>query len=297
LFVTRKQIIFTGLVFHLLAAFFSIGYHQCDELFQVFEFAGYKLGLNNAQDLPWEFHEQMRSGLQPMIVYGLTRFFWSVGVTDPFVISFIVRLMQALFSFAAVYWFTSHFERPVSNVSNNRALWMLSLLFWLVPYFHARFSSENFSATLFVLGLVLMLRSQHTFAALTAGLLFGLAFVTRVQIVFMIAGWFAWCFFITKEYRKSVIPAMVGIGIAAGLGLLIDYWFYGSWTCTWWNYVNLNVFQGKANDFGRSPIYFYFTETSLQLVPPFSFLMIAVLFLFWFRYRCIILRGSLYLLY
>ncbi|MBK5097796.1 MAG: hypothetical protein JJE01_08435 [Gemmatimonadetes bacterium] len=51
-----------ALVLNLAAAYFSWGFHQFDEHFQILEFANYKLGNSPASDLPWEFSIR-RSGL------------------------------------------------------------------------------------------------------------------------------------------------------------------------------------------------------------------------------------------
>ena len=97
--LNKRNIIFFGLIVHVIAAYFNLGVHQADELFQIYEFAGYKLGLNAATDLPWEFVEKMRSGIEPLLVYLFTKAFYFISVTNPFIISFFLRLVQSLLSF------------------------------------------------------------------------------------------------------------------------------------------------------------------------------------------------------
>ena len=280
---------FFGLAAHLLAAFFSIGAHQCDEIFQVYEFAGFKLGLNTAAELPWEFHEQMRSGIQPFIVYCITRVLNSVSVQNPFTIATIIRLLQSLFSFLVMLQFIKVIEKEMTLQKSRTWLWAFSLLFWCLPYFHARFSSENFSSTLFVLALVMLLKalkSQPSYITLLlAGVIFGIAFESRFQISFMIIGLFLWLLLIRKLQFRFVFIIFFGLVLSLGLGLMADHWLYGKWTLSWWNYIDLNLFKDKASAFGREPFYYYIGEGLLQLIPPFSLVIIWFIAAFWTRFK------------
>lgn len=296
--ISRNQILAFGLTAHLLAAFFSVGYHQCDELFQVYEFAGYKLGINTAEELPWEFSERMRSGIQPLIVYAFTKVFHALSIHHPFTISFFLRLLQSLLSFMAMLLFLGRMEKELRSPGLQLWLWGASLLTWCLPYFHARFSAENFSATLFMLGLALILgglsRSQPDRAGetwkrypafLNAGLLFGISFVCRFQMSFMIAGLFTWLVFVEKERIRFLVVLIMGILGALALCALADKWLYGSWTLSWWNYLDLNLFQDKASQFGREPFYYYVGEALLQLIPPFSLIIVAGIVAFWIKFK------------
>ena len=285
--LNRKQIIVTGYVFHLIAAIFSLGYHHCDELFQIYEFAGFKSGVNSASEMHWEFHERMRSGLQPFIVFCVNAVFHSAHIVNPFYVALVIRLFQSSLSFLAVCLFMRLFETEIREEKHRNWFWFLGLLTWCMPYFHARFSSENFSATLFLFGLFLLLRplKNNLPGLFFGGVLLGLAFISRFQAGFMIAGLMGWCFY-TKRFRSNEILTLIAGGIAAlGLGFLLDRWLYGVWTCSWWNYLDLNLFQDRASAFGREPWYYYLAEATLQLIPPFSVLVIIALFVFWIKKR------------
>ncbi len=282
-----NQIISFGFVFHLLAAFYSIGHHHCDELFQIFEFAGYKLQLNLASDLPWEFAANMRSGIQPFIVYTITELFYFFGINNPFHMAVFIRVLQALFSFFVIFKFLKVYEQKFASENIKKLLWIFGLLFWCMPYFHARFSSENFSASIFVMGLVLLFNSNKTILLrhyLFAGILFGLAFCIRFQIVFFLIGLGAWLICVQKIKWKPMLLLSFGFMMALFVGYCSDAWLYNLNTLSWWNYLSENLFAGKANQFGTSPFYFYFSETFLQLIPPFSLLLLAA-FIFYFLKR------------
>ena len=285
---SRNQIIFFGLVAHVVAAFFSVGYHQSDELFQVYEFAGYRLGINKVEDLPWEFAAQMRSGIQPFLVYGITRCFHFFSVQNPFTIAFFIRLCMSLFAFAATVKLLRVLDKEIRTQRLKDGLWAFGLLFWCLPYFHARFSAENFSASLFVFGLATVLNSRSLKAKsvdlFLAGAFFGVAFFCRFQMSFMIAGLLFWLIFIDKLMWQRLLLIVAGMLVAAVFGFLGDKWLYGQWVASPWNYLDLNLFQGKASEFGREPFYFYILESLVQLIPPFSIFIIAAVIFFWLKF-------------
>lgn len=284
-----KRILLAGFVFHLLAAFFSVGYHQCDELFQVFEFAGYKLGINSTDEMPWEFAAQMRSGIQPLIVFLITKLLLVVSVQNPFSVAMLLRLLMATCSFFALKTFLLFAEEEFDTAKEKKWLWWFGLLFWCIPYFHARASSENLSATLFLFSAVLVLKALKVQRAawrfLGSGLLAGMAFNCRFQLGFMVAGFLLWLWYVQKTRGWNLVAYKAGLLLALGLGALSDRWLYGSWTFSSWNYLYQNFFENKASNYGESPVYFYFAEALLQLIPPFSLLILLALVGFWFRFR------------
>lgn len=285
--ITKSHIINLGLIVHLITAFFSVGYHQCDELFQVFEFAGYKLGLNSVNEMPWEFASQMRSGLQPLLVYCITKLAYLISVTNPFYIALFLRAGMALLSFFAMVKFLRLVEEELVSERLKLMLWAFGLLFWCLPYFHARLSSENFASTLFLFALTLALsyiKKEHKLRILIlVGVLLGLSFVCRFQFSFMIAGLMVWLIVIKRVGFVPMALILFGLLISVALGVLVDKWLYGNWVFSWWNYLEQNLFENKASIYGESPVYFYLVEALLQLIPPFSLIFVLVLFGFWVK--------------
>jgi GPI mannosyltransferase 3 len=287
--ITKFHIIAVGFVVHVVTAIFSVGYHQCDELFQVFEFAGYKLGINTASEMPWEFAAQMRSGIEPLLVYGVSKLFHSCSIDNPFTIALFLRLLMSLFSFFVITRFLTLCETELNKPAHKLYVWAFGLLFWCLPYFHARLSSENFSSNLFLLALTLILQSRNEKPKLRllllAGFLAGIAFVCRFQFVFMMVGLLGWLIVVSKPSFKFYLILFIGLIGALGFGLLVDKWLYGQWVLSWWNYLAQNLFENKASVYGESPVYFYFLEALLQLIPPFSVLIIAAIIGFWIKFR------------
>src|SRR4030081_2873895 len=96
-------VLIIAIVVYLVTAFYSEGYHHPDEHYQIIEFANYKLGKQSAAGLPWEFQAGIRSAIQPTLCYLLFRLFNSMGMTNPYELATVLRMLTALLSLAAIY--------------------------------------------------------------------------------------------------------------------------------------------------------------------------------------------------
>ena len=136
-----KNILFLSLCVHIAAAIFSSGFHHFDEHFQIFEFIALKLGQTSANDLPWEFKNQIRPWFQPFSYLMFYNFLKLFGITSPVTMATLIRLLTSLLAWcslvmlgkAAKQWFKT--ER-----SYTTAIFLLHFS-WFVPYIHARTSS------------------------------------------------------------------------------------------------------------------------------------------------------------
>lgn len=279
--LTDRTLLLAGALLCALAAWCTIGYHHPDEHFQIWEFANYKLGNIPAIDLPWEFPAQMRPGLQPFIAYCMVVAAKSIGISNPFVQVFLMRLLcgaAALF----VYWKWSEWlERDFKNPNTVRWMRIGLLFFWLMPYLNVRFSSENTSAISFFGGLLLLLqqlesqKNRFSWQLLIAGLLLGLSFFFRYQIAFAGLGLGAWLVFQKRPGLLSWTALALGALLAVGTGVITDFWLYGEWVCAPYNYFFSNIMEGKAANFGVSPFWWYLTEMPIALVPPLSLVLLV----------------------
>ena len=94
-----KSWLYASAIIFFITSWFSLGYNQSDEHFQILEFAGLKLDINTELDLAWEYEARMRPTLQPAMVVVVHRTLGLIGVDNPFIISFLLRLLTAAFSF------------------------------------------------------------------------------------------------------------------------------------------------------------------------------------------------------
>ena len=283
-FISQKSLPLLGLACLFIAAFFSQGFHHFDEHFQILEFAAIKLHLTTEDQLPWEYKEQMRSALQPAIVVLFHKVLEPLGIKDPFLITFLLRLMTAFLSWLAILGFLKSFGDTLKKNWLACFVVPLSFFFCLSVYDGVRFSSENWGGLFFALGLAGTTRSdsnskRHSFFS---GCLLGLSFLSRFQMGLMILGLGLWLIGVKKEKVKPLLLLILGFSLVFILGILLDHWFYGNWPITFWNYFQLNLIQGKAARFGIQPWYEYFKLLLIYLLPPFSvFFVCGLLAFFW----------------
>jgi phosphatidylinositol glycan class B len=279
-----------------VAAWFSYGFFQWDEYYQVTEFVSHKLGKTPTADLAWEYHAQIRPWMQPAIYYVVARAAMFLGVENPFTLAFIFRALTGLCGWVAIVSMMLSARVFFADRRTRRLAVIILALLWLIPYLAVRTSSESLSGDFFTLGVAVLVlgssctldqssrhipcaaasygtrsvpttltfaRRRFPIAALAmAGICFGLAFEFRFQIAFAVAGVVFWVALIGSENRRRgilnacMILACVVPPILAGTA--IDYWGYGEWCLVPWNYFNLNILQHRADAFGTSPAWWYF---------------------------------------
>ncbi len=287
--VRKSFIIPLSFLLLMLAAFFSVGYYQADEHYQLLEFAGLKLHLNQPENLPWEYHEKMRATIQPFIVIILYRLLHWFSITSPFIIVLFLRIISACLAFYSLLKFYQYMSLKITNDKLKCWFTLLSFLTWFLIFNSVRFSSENWSGSIFFIALVIYLQTDKNdfLKYIWIGCLLGFSFLFRFQSIFLIFGLFAWSALIQKISRKIVLYVGIGFVLIFLFGILLDSLFYESFTISSWNYLeiyfNHNIVQNRASFFGEAPWTFYFTEAYKMGIAPFSLVyIIAVLFyVFW----------------
>jgi phosphatidylinositol glycan class B len=294
-----------GLAVIVASAWFNRGFLSYDEHFQILEFAWYKLGRAPAETLAWEFREQMRAGLQPLIAAWAARGLEALDLFSPFVLAFLLRLVSGLL---AVWVSLALATRVLPEIRSERlkvALVAGTLFLWFLPFSHVRFSSDNWGGLLFFAGLCLLLDAVgepgaaaanagmevgttgkragpspppgSIAAAAGTGLLWGLAFYCRFQIGFAIAGAACWLLFVRRARLAAPVAVALAFLAACAAGTLADRWLYDAWVFTPYQYVRANLIEGKAAGFGVEPWWFYVGQILLFLVPPFSIVLAGLL--------------------
>src|ERR1700712_551328 len=100
----------------LITAYFSEVFYKPDEHFQVLEFLSYKLGRTSAPELPWEFHSAIRPWMQPWLYFLVAKPLLALGVQDPFTIVFVLQILTALASLAALAIFAAAMVRDLASL-------------------------------------------------------------------------------------------------------------------------------------------------------------------------------------
>jgi len=285
-----RKWLWIALALNLAAAYFSWGFHQFDEHFQILEFANYKLGNSPASDLPWEFETQIRPWFQPSVVVALAQVF-----DDPFALVSAFRFISAVLGWLSTVAIASCCSVWFESERLRRWAILGSCFLWFFPYLHARPSSEGWSTSLFFLGFIpLVMRIlQHrskggasrlrlpAWEALLSGALLGLAFESRYQVGIMVAAGGLWALRFGRLTWRSV--AFLGAGLLAAilLGTGLDAWGNGTLTLAPWNYIDQNLIQNRAADHGVSPWWHYFGQIVARGLPPLSLVLLAGVLLSW----------------
>ena len=249
-------------VFHLIAALFSEGMHHWDEHFQILEFINLKKGGITGNELPWEYSAKMRPWIMP-------GFYYLIDFANPFIMTTIYRLISALLGLGALYSTYKLFKR------NYLLIALCSL--WFFPYIHARISAEAVGASLFMIALIAR-------PALFRGLLMGIAFYCRFHIGILILFYHLYQLIFKKEKLSTLMVSTLGILIAIAFNVLIDYWGYGEWVFTPWEYVRQNLLENKVSSFGVNPWYDYFKMVFNKSFAPLGILIILSHLYLWIKH-------------
>lgn len=294
-----RKYVFAAIIVLAIACWFSLGFHQGDEHFQIIEFAGWKLGVVSEAQLAWEFQEQMRPAAQPAIAYLVHKAFGLFGEVNPFHFAFFLRLLSEGFFLLVMRRIWQRYAPLFPNEQLTRWLALGVLFSWCAIYSGVRFSGENWSGLTLALGLLTYPISSPTDAkntfftannsprihALLAGLCLGIAFLFRYQVAIMIVGFLGWLLFIKREDWQNFSLVILGGIIAVLFGLILDHWFYGEWVLAPWNYLRVNLIEGVAATFGTAPWWDYFRQVFERGVPPLSLVYIIATLWFCWRFR------------
>jgi GPI mannosyltransferase 3 len=300
----RLTYVYIAVAIYLIASYFHVGYVHADEYYQIFQFAAYKIGLTVLQT-PWEFNDQMRSTFQVAIIVLVYKLYAIFTTPNPFVIGFIMRLIASSLSLISIIVFIKALLPTILNEKYKHWFVLLTLLTWANVYYNIHYCSENISGKFFLLGFSMLFfefnsgvvnstscnsvgfhftKFKKTYLKyLLSGIFLGLTFTTRFQTAFLILGLFAWLIFINKiKFKHLIFLGMVTLITIIITNVWIDYWFYGKWTITAWNYFKQNIILNKVNSYGEEPWYYYIYMTA-SILPFGPFYVISAFLVFFYK--------------
>ena len=148
--INIRWFIIVGLVLHIIAAYFSIGFFNLDEHFQILSPLA-KL-LNIEYTATWEFDSKIRPWLQPYFYFLISKIISPFGFDNPFEISFFIRLISSLIGFSSILYLFHHTKKRFGLDNNLSKIIIFS--FWFYAFLHARTSSENLSISMLIFGVI-----------------------------------------------------------------------------------------------------------------------------------------------
>jgi phosphatidylinositol glycan class B len=273
-----NNIFFISILFHLIAAIFSTGFHHFDEHFQIYEYLSYKMGNTSTSELSWEFPAMMRSWFQVYIYWFFIKINSFLGISSPFLNAFVFRLFNSMLGVYALYSLIPYIKEKVSDKKVQITTFALLNFFWFVPYIQTRTNAESLSSSLFILGFSFFLNKdikKHLSNSILAGIFFGAAYLCRFQVAIMVMFIWFWALLYKEKRLSSLLITALGIILLIILGVYVDFLGYEKWTFTPWNLLNENLILGKMKNFGVSPWWYYITKSFKAGIPPLSLILLT----------------------
>jgi len=270
-----------AVVAHLITAWYSSGYYSADEHFQIIAFAQAKLGEMPIEHLAWEYDTGIRSSFQPWIAVGVFKIASAFGTVDPFIRTFLLRLLTALLALLAVRGFVRVALEQVPG-DLRKPFILLSYFLWFLPFLHVRFSSESWSGTFLLFGLTGILGKRTTAGYIWTGMAFGAAVLCRPPMGLVVLGALLWMHFIRKRAVRDLLTLIGGASVVALLGYAMDSAFYGSSTFSVWRYVQMGFMGNAQHPFDELPWYYYPPWVVKFAIPPIGTgILLAAFLLLW----------------
>ena len=283
--INIRWFIIVGLVLHIIAAYFSIGFFNLDEHFQILSPLA-KL-LNIEYTATWEFDSKIRPWLQPYFYFLISKIISPFGFDNPFEISFFIRLISSLIGFSSILYLFHHTKKRFGLDNNLSKIIIFS--FWFYAFLHARTSSENLSISMLIFGVIFFdnflnqekKNNKYKYSILS-GIFLGLSMILKYQIVISVFFVFIW--FVINKFNlsnfKYITLSILTILFILILGLIIDYYGYESFNNTYYQYYYSNFVDKWFESFGNDPWWFYIKLVLEKFFPPISLLIIFSLIFF-----------------
>ena len=268
---TLKTILLVALFFRLLAAIFSTGYGMHDDQFLTVEIAQSWIDGENMNEWLPDAKKNVttpsgHSLTYPTILCGIFIVFEKIGINDPASKMFFMRVLHGLFSLLVIYWGYLIIEKLYDKKAAALGGWLLATL-WFMPMLSVRNLVEMVCIPFVMYSLWLIVNNEKEKALnyFFAGLIIGLAFSIRFQLITFIGG-LGLALLIKKKFSNAIIygiGGILGILLIQGLG---DTLVWGYPFAEFQGYMDYNVKYAHA--YPNSPWYNYTLLVALLLVPP-----------------------------
>jgi GPI mannosyltransferase 3 len=235
----------------LITGIFSEGFIHPDEHFVTLEFLQTKISTFSRPEIfHWDYHERIRPWFQAFLYY---IFYFLTPFKAPFNLAMSYRLLAGILGWFSLYLLTQK--------NTKRLLWISWT--WFVPFLLARSSSESLSTSFFFLGAYFFTTDYSRKSSLLSGIFWGLSFITRYQMGIVIAVANLWYLYHKKSLRGLAWHSLM-IFLIIGLGVVVDFWGYGEWVFSPYNYLYTNLVESRASAFGTDPFWYYLTQPIIK---------------------------------
>ena len=292
-------ILILGLLFRLIAAFFSKGFGMIDDHFLIIEQAQSWVDHENINDwLPQLSKKATPPGFSFFYTglhYLLFSLLQKIGIYNPQTKMFVVRILHAFYSLLTVY-FGYRITEKLTNVRYAKQVGLLLALFWIWPFLSVRNLIEVVCIPMLMWATWLSVKNEkgNFRHYIWVGIVLGLAFNVRFQTLFFSAG-FIFALLFQKRLKQAVAVSLGILLCAAVIQGGIDFYIWHMPFVEFKGYIQYNL--QHATDFINLPWYTYLLLFAGILIPPISLFMLYGFFVSYKKYLLLFLPSFLFLLF
>lgn len=271
----HRRVFAAAVLAYTCTAWYSTGFQNADEHYQVIAFALWKTGSTARDHLPWEFDEQIRSTLLPWVAAALFKAGSLVGVNNPFHLSFLLRLFTALLALLTMKRFVIATAHSVGTPM-RKAYIALSYFLWFLPFQLVRFSNEAWSLMALMLTLaVLYQRPAYDRWPWWAGFWATIMVCLKPSMLPAAAGIALWTLLIAKPRTAEILQAAASVLLTLVLNTAMDSLFYGAPASSFANYLHANFPSHPDHLFDTFPWWYYAPWIVKYAIPPIGLCMLG----------------------
>jgi len=303
-YLSLRNIILISLFFRILAVIFSKGFAFSDDHFEIIEIAQSWLdGVPFTAKGEIYLFSLLYVGLHTIILGACE----SLGIYNPEVKMFIIRLFHALFSLFTVYYGykltevlcrKSNNEIKIFNFSLPQLVGLILGIFWLFPFMSVRSLREFFCIPFLIAGFYFLLSDKNNTSfknLVISTFLFAIAFDVRYQTIFFPLGVGLVLLFNKQTFKNAVIFGFLFIFFVSITQLLFDYLYWGSPIASIKAYTAYNATHSA--DYPQGDWFMYILTIGGLLLAPACFLLFIGFFYNWKKYLIIFVPTALFFLF
>ena len=294
-------IVFLALLVRLIAVAFCQGYGMHDDHFLVIEISqSWADGTDYGDWLP-KSQVDPKPGGHSFFYAGLHYYFFKgcglIGLTNPVVKMYLVRLLHALFSLLVVIYGYKITLR-LSNQKTAGQVGLFLALLWFMPSLSVRNLVEIVCIPFLMISTwQLVVAEERKYVLLNyflAGMVMGLAFTIRYQTMLYIGG-VGLALLIGKKWKE---PILFGLGAFISIFLtqgLVDLIIWHQPFCELQEYIRYNI--AVRHQYGTDNNLMYFEIVLGFLIPPVSIFLFFRFLRTWKKHLVIFLPTAIFFLF
>ena len=206
------------------------------------------------------------------ITFEISEFF---GVNNPFNLALILRLLTGMLAIIVM----TRWQKMLDDPLQKSLSFFTATLFCFMPYICVRFSSETWSGIFLFLAWIYSNKASTNRQYFILGCIIGISFLLRFQMIIMIFIWAIHMILTNHKKYQQILFYCLGVVFISMVGIILDSWFYGEFTFSFWNYCMAFLYPKNPSAFDANSWHFfldYFTHIHAFIIAP--ILVIAATF-------------------